>query len=540
MYNNDWQNFVGQPVNRKRPQRRLPVLVALVCVSVSATALGLGAPGRAYAQNDRVGVNPAVTVVDDPSTTATTTSTTTTTTPTITEPSSSTTTAPVGPTAVPTTAGSVDASSTTSVPISIVSAVDPNSTTTIATAISTTSTVTTKTTTAGRVTTSTRKPKTAAPARTVEELQQRIDAILNPFPGVVGSISVDGVGAVYDRGADKAVVPASTQKIYSIGAALLRLGAEKRFVTDIRSSKIPSGATLDGDLVIRASGDPSFSSAGVAALADAVARSGIRAVSGDLAVDDSHFDSQRTNDGWKTSFTPGEVGSLSAFTVNGNHQSGKAALDPAIANLALVRAALVARGVIVRGGDRRGFLPLGGPVLGSVTSAPLRDLAAYALKKSENTYAELLLKELGASAGNGSTLGGLEIVRSQFAAFGVSAPIMADGSGLSSLNRTTPRQQVGWLTKLRSSNGAEEFRKSLPIACVDGTLKNRFCNTVGAGKIQAKTGTLDYVTGLTGYGVMPSGRVVVFSFIGNALSSSSRARAAIDASLLVVLTSTVA
>ena len=136
--------------------------------------------------------------------------------------------------------------------------------------------------------------------------------------------------------------------------------------------------------------------------------------------------------------------------MNGNHQGGKSLAEPALANLALVRAALVKRGVRVTGADRRGALPLGGPVLGSVTSAALRDLASYAMKKSENTYAELLLKEIGASAGNGSSAGGIEIVRQQFVAFGVASPVMADGSGLSSLNRSTPTQQVAWLTKLRA------------------------------------------------------------------------------------------
>lgn len=325
-----------------------------------------------------------------------------------------------------------------------------------------------------------------------------------------------------------------------MGAALLRLGGDHRFVTEVRASSLvdPTG-TLNGDLVVRASGDPSFSTTGVNTLADAVSRAGIKRVTGDLVIDESHFDSRRTNDGWKPSFTPGEVGSLSAFSVNGNHQGGKALVDPALTNVALVRSALVKRGVSIAGINRRGVLGLGGPVLGSVSSAPLRDLASYAMKKSENTYAELVLKELGTSAGNGSSAGGIEMVRQQFAAFGVSAPVMADGSGLSSLNRSTTTQQVAWLTKLRSSKAANDFRIALPVACVDGTLKSRLCKTAGSGKIQAKTGTLDNVTALAGYATLPSGKVATFSFIGNALPSSSRARTAIDQALVEVMTSTI-
>ena len=381
---------------------------------------------------------------------------------------------------------------------------------------------------------------TTVPARTVAELQQRIDVLLAPVPGLSAAISLDGIGAVYARNADRSGLPASTQKMYTIGAVLLRLGGDHRFVTDIRSSTIVEGTgVLPGDLVVRASGDPSFSTSDLNALADAVLRSGVKVITGDLVVDESHFDSRRTNDGWKPSFTPGEVGSLSAFSVNGNHQGGRSLVEPALANLSLMRAALAKRGVKVSGIDRRGVLPLGGPVLGSVTSAPLRDLASYALKKSENTYAELLLKELGASTGNGSAAGGLEMVRQQFASFGVSSPVMADGSGLSSLNRSTPAQQVAWLAKLRVSKVANEFRTALPVACVDGTLKSRLCQTAGSGKVQAKTGTLDNVTALAGYASLPSGKVATFSFIGNGLSSTSRARAAIDQALIQVITATI-
>ena len=512
------------------------------------------------AQDNRVGVNPPVTFVEDPGSTSSTTNVNSST-----SSSGSSTSSPSAmssSTAIPSSTGNPGA--TTSSPTVTSSPVDASTSTVpaspsdtgpvragqltstslapvLATGASTTvqkSTVPKSTVPKSTVPKST-DPAPVVPAKTVSELQLRIDALLTPVPGVAASISLDGVGPVYGRNADRGSIPASTQKIFTIGAALLRLGGDQRFITEIRSSTLVDGTgVLAGDLVVRASGDPSFSTAGVNALVDAAVRAGIKTVAGDLVVDESHFDSRRTNDGWKASFTPGEVGSLSAFSVNGNHQGGKGLLDPGTANLGLVRAALLKRGVVVRGVDRPGVLPMGGPVLGSVPSATLRELASYALKKSENTYAELLLKELGASAGNGSSAGGIEMVRQQFAAFGVSPPVMADGSGLSSLNRSTTAQQVAWLSKLRSSKVADDFRAALPVACVDGTLKNRLCKTPGSGKVQAKTGTLDNVTALSGYATTPSGRVATFSFIGNGLSSTSRARAAIDQALIQVLAAT--
>ena len=502
------------------------------------------------AQDNRVGVNPPVTFVEDPGPTSSTTNVNSST-----SSSGSSTSSPSAissSTAIPSSTGNPGA--TTSSPTVTSTPVDASTSTVTASPSDTgpvraghlTSTSLSPVLAPGASTTVPKStapkstdPAPAVPAKTVSELQLRIDALLAPVPGVAASISLDGVGPVYARNADRGSIPASTQKIFTIGAALLRLGGDQRFITEIRSSTLVDGSgVLVGDLVVRASGDPSFSTAGVNALVDAAVRAGIKTVAGDLVVYESHVDSLRTNDGWKASFTPGEVGSLSAFSVNGNHQGGKGLLDPGTANLGLVRAALLKRGVVVRGIDRPGVLPLGGPVLGSVPSATLRELAAYALKKSENTYAELLLKELGASAGNGSSAGGIEMVRQQFAAFGVSPPVMADGSGLSSLNRSTTAQQVAWLSKLRSSKVADDFRAALPVACVDGTLKNRLCKTPGSGKVQAKTGTLDNVTALSGYATTPSGRVATFSFIGNGLSSTSRARAAIDQALIQVLAAT--
>lgn len=506
-------------VRRRRPLGAL-VRVWVLLVAVAGSAQPVAAQG-----DGRIGVNPAVTQVRDAETTTTTTNSTLS----ATAPSGVPTSLSPGPVApVPV----VDATAaSTQVPV-----VSPAPQSTLAPANSVPVAVPTTSVSPVLPSPTTKVPKDAPPARSVAELRQRIDAILDGVPGVAASVSIDGLGTVYDRNGDRSAIPASTQKIYTIGAVLLRFGGDKRFVTDIRSSVLVEvGGLLPGDLVIRASGDPSFSSAGVNALADAVLRSGVREITGDLVVDESHFDSRRANEGWKPSFIPGEVGSLSAFTVNGNHSGGKVTRDPAVANLGLVRAALTKRKIVIRGTDRTGRLPLGGPVLGSVSSAPLRDLAAYAMKKSDNTYAELLLKELGSAVGNGSAVGGIELVRQQFAIFGVPAPVMADGSGLSSFNRSTPAQQVAWLTKLQGSASAQDFRASLPGACVDGTMKNRFCKTAGAGMIQAKTGTLDNITALSGYATMSSGKDAVFSFVGNGLRSTSKARVAIDQAVLQVV-----
>jgi serine-type D-Ala-D-Ala carboxypeptidase/endopeptidase (penicillin-binding protein 4) len=298
--------------------------------------------------------------------------------------------------------------------------------------------------------------------------------------------------------------------------------------------RAPNGVIF-GDLVVRAGGDPTLTTASLGTLADTVAKTGVKTVTGDLVVDESHFDSARGNLSWKPQFSPGEVGSLSAFVVNGNHTRGASQAEPALANLVMFRNALKSRGVVVVGRERKGTLPDGGPILAKLSSAPLSEILAHMLKESDNTYAETMLKELGARGGDGSTLGGVNAVRKQFDRFGIAPPTMVDGSGLSSLNRSSARQQVLWLQKVRSSSIGSVLMNAMPISCVDGTLKRRLCGTTGASKVMAKTGTLDSITGLSGYTTTAMGKNVTFAFLASSTSRSTvAARAAIDKALVAI------
>jgi len=59
------------------------------------------------------------------------------------------------------------------------------------------------------------------------------------------------------------------------------------------------------------------------------------------------------------------------------------------------------------------------------------------------------------------------------------------------------------------------FRDSLPIAGVDGTLKNRMKGTPAEGRVVAKTGTLRHVSALGGYVTPRSGDRLVFYMVSN-------------------------
>merc|ERR1711916_229390 len=61
-----------------------------------------------------------------------------------------------------------------------------------------------------------------------------------------------------------------------------------------------------------------------------------------------------------------------------------------------------------------------------------------------------------------------------------------------------------------------QWTASLPIGCVDGTLKSRFCGADTSGRVHAKTGTLHDVHALSGYlENRHDGKVYYFSILAN-------------------------
>lgn len=378
-----------------------------------------------------------------------------------------------------------------------------------------------------------------------ESLRTQFLAALGPSTatsrGVV--VTVEGAGTVVDDGGSRALAPASTQKLYLTGAALLRLGPDYRLTTDVWASGtvLPEG-TLAGDLVFVAGGDPTLTGAHLADLAKQVHDAGIIHVTGALWIDDSHFDRARTAPGWKASWVPSQSGPLSAFSLDRNQwrRDQSFLVDPVPANGQRFLDSLTGAGVVV---DQP--LQVGRPEAGVDTpvahrdSPPLGDLVRSTLKSSDNFAAEELLKELGATDGEGSTAHGLQAVWQVAAEVGLPAGQAADGSGLSSQDRATAWHEVRWLTGVRGTTQGPRFVSSLAVSCTDGTLKQRFCKTPASGRVQAKTGSLDHVVTLSGFTTTSTGHGAVFAVLLSGVKDSARARAAIDKAVTTIVTSRV-
>jgi D-alanyl-D-alanine carboxypeptidase/D-alanyl-D-alanine-endopeptidase (penicillin-binding protein 4) len=92
--------------------------------------------------------------------------------------------------------------------------------------------------------------------------------------------------------------PGSTSKLISTAAAMDVLGMDYRFTTSVHAGGQRAGRTLNGDLFLRGTGDPTMLAADYDALAQRVAASGIGTVRGRLVADDTWFDDIRLATGW--------------------------------------------------------------------------------------------------------------------------------------------------------------------------------------------------------------------------------------------------
>jgi D-alanyl-D-alanine carboxypeptidase/D-alanyl-D-alanine-endopeptidase (penicillin-binding protein 4) len=218
--------------------------------------------------------------------------------------------------------------------------------------------------------------------------------------------------------------------------------------------------------------------------------------------------------------------------------------EPAEHAAALLKKLLEARGVRIYGQARAQHRPLPMPgaaeavsvpgggvsaapaaepsadvtVLAQHFSLPLIDAVTLINKISQNLHTEMLLRTVAREiTGDGSLDSALKLADEFYQYIGIAENDvrLLDGSGLSRRNLVTPRAAVTLLRWVAMQPWGEAYRLTLPIAGDDGTLEDRMKNTAAAGRIRAKTGTLDNVNSLSGYAETVHGQKLVFSIYGN-------------------------
>jgi D-alanyl-D-alanine carboxypeptidase/D-alanyl-D-alanine-endopeptidase (penicillin-binding protein 4) len=202
--------------------------------------------------------------------------------------------------------------------------------------------------------------------------------------------------------------------------------------------------------------------------------------------------------------------------------------DPRRAPGLALRELLLASGIQVQGA-----VGLGGkqdePRLAFHESAPLGQLVSEMGKNSDNFYAEMLFKVLGAEATGGPARSedGARVVQQWLAQHGLlSADTrILNGSGLFDANRVSAATLSGTLLAVRQNPAVyPEFLAQLAIGGVDGTLHGRFRKLKAQRIIRAKTGTLAAAVALSGYVLGPGDSpATIFSLMVNGLEGQAGA-----------------
>jgi serine-type D-Ala-D-Ala carboxypeptidase/endopeptidase (penicillin-binding protein 4) len=384
-------------------------------------------------------------------------------------------------------------------------------------------------------------PAAATSGLSASSLRSKLSSALRSAGGASGAWVYDtgGDGTLFSSAAGSRRILASNEKLFTTAAALDRFGSTHRFETAVFARGERKGArsqVLDGDLVIVGDGDPALGTESFARrhnlpltpigeLGRAVAASGIKKVTGKVRADDSIFDRRRgiPATGYRTSV---DLSPLSGLSFNsgfdGNGYSGSPELEAAGA----LKRALKKRDVKVKRGTGRGHMSAKAldrsEPLATAASPTLAALAEETNEPSNNFFAEMLIKRLGAKQDKkGTTKRGAKRVK-RFAKKLGTRVRARDGSGLSRRDKASPKQVGKLLVAMAKPNveAADAFRDSLAVAGREGTLASRMRGTAAEGKCEAKTGTLSNVSALSGY-CQVGGDPIVFSILMNSVNPST-------------------
>ncbi len=339
---------------------------------------------------------------------------------------------------------------------------------------------------------------------------------------------------VCQRAAQRQLSLASNMKLFTTSTALDRLGPNFCIPTRVFSSgTLGPGGVLHGSLYLKGGGDPTLGvpafydrflnglGTNLLSLGPQIRAAGINAVSGRLYADDTIFDRLRGVAASDYATSP-YIGPLSGLSFDAGYSSPSAtgfAADPAKLAASTLTHSLRSAGVGIPAQVALRATPPGATQVAGVRSPTLDRIIDFTDVYSDNFFAEMLIKLLGARFGGaGSTAAGASVV-ARFARQQGSGVHAVDGSGLSPSGRASPSQVVDLLRSMRSTPVGEDFVADLPLAGREGTLASRMRGTAAAGRCRTKTGTLTGVSNLSGYCFNLDGKTMIFSILMNGVEN---------------------
>ncbi len=427
------------------------------------------------------------------------------------------------------------------------------------------------------------RPERTASGVVVPQAQGLIDAA--GLSGRVGFAVADArTGRLLEAHApDLGLPPASVVKALTALYGLEATGAEGRFVTRLVATGPISGGRIAGDLVLVGGGDPTLDTDDMAGLASALRARGVTGITGRFVVHGGalpavaridpdqpdhvgynpsvsglnlnynrvHFRWSRSGGGHSVVmdapgnrhnvrvsmatmqvvarrgplFTYADTGRGDAWTVAsaGLGNSGSRWLPTrhpelyagdVLRSLARERGVALPEPVVTRGGAP------GGTVLAEHASPPMREVARNMLRWSNNLTAEAV--GLSAAQARGLRPGSLAASGAQMADWagarlGVAGMRLSDHSGLGEASRVSPAQMVGALCAPGVAGQLRGILRDMPLRDAAG---RPMANAPV--QVAAKTGTLNYVSGLAGYVTPPGGGELAFAIFSADLEARGR------------------
>jgi D-alanyl-D-alanine carboxypeptidase/D-alanyl-D-alanine-endopeptidase (penicillin-binding protein 4) len=417
--------------------------------------------------------------------------------------------------------------------------------------------------------------------------------------------------SIISLNSDEALAPASCMKLVTTSAALFYLGEDFRYETKLYyHGKISESGTLNGNIYIVGSGDPTLGSSSVNSSlslddlmetwTDAISKTGIKTIHGSVIADNLLFEGVTVPDNWYWVDIGNYYGAgTSALSINNNlyylyfkpakKVGGKAEVlrtEPEIPGLHFINYMKTGN---YGSGDKgdiycapgqfaatlRGTIPAGVKefsIKGSIPDPPLltaqyltkkleenkihvskpaakikssvkyeyskkiistfspvlKEIIYYINKRSDNFYAEQLLKTIACNqTGTGSFDKGYEVLKTFLLsnAIPIAGVNFFDGSGLSRSDAITTQTIAKLLTFNTKQKHFDSFYNSLGLAGDkndEGYFTKFGTNTSIARNARLKDGYIGGVRSHSGYIKTKSGRLIAFSFIANNYNGSSK------------------
>lgn len=420
-----------------------------------------------------------------------------------------------------------------------------------------------------------------------------------------------GSNDVYGQNYDVYMHPASTQKVLTALAAFLYLGPDYQIRTALQlkngavnqqgAIQLTQDGTLEGGIIIRFSGDPTFTSTKYQQLLGMLKKAGVKKISGKVMLDMTHFAGRSRGQGWSwddlpVCFTAPAAAAIinrncafaqlqphgqgvaatpvipagspisitsDAVGINASEYGGNCELE---ANLYIDNAyhitgcvpiqkdnkpwplslsvsdpekwgvdwtaiSLKSLGISHDGIEVLRSIPQGYFDYSYIDSPSMKELVRYMLYKSNNLYADAILKNVAYEyykqpATYYRAIQALRSILQKYAKINLEDSYQVDGSGLSPHNLITPNQLLKVVEYINDNDATLHLLEVMPKAAKTGTLQWRGSvhQPPLADNVIAKTGTLTNISNLAGVITTKSGVRVPFVIFTNNISLPQRQR----------------